>query len=465
MTREKFSEGCDKVIRFSFYALIYFLPISVALIEIFSTLALVVFFIKRSAAFYFSFQERKTQNLPCAFPQAFHLFLEAYRPVRSPLNVAIGFFILANFISVIFSQYIPLSLKGFFFKVLQSTFIVFTFLEGMKTKGQVRIFVTIFMISATLVSINGLFQYFTGKGFIHGHLLMGGRVTSSFKHPNDFAAYLVVVLPIVLSLILYRWHISGAIQEFGDFFIKDSHKLILRGGLVLLLILVLVSLGLTFSRGAWLAVLAALFFFATKEKKIFFPLFIVVIIFSLIFIPRLEKIRNVSFLSDDVKIHHRDVERMKSEETSFWDLSKAYLRITGHIGLGMGRGGLWYEALNVIRTYPVFGSGLNTYNKVVSYARTSPGGYPHNCFLQMGAEIGIVGLAIFIWIICALYKSFFRSWLLINDTFLKYLSFGFITALTGFIVHSFFDTDLYSVQLGSLFWLFLGVILTMQKNS
>ena len=114
MNDQKILNGCDAVIRFSFYALIYFLPISIAFVEVFASLALIAFFVKRG----FLIGQRIKAGEAQSLGSGLKLFLQFFQPVPNNLNWPIGIFILVNFISVIFSQHHVLSLQGFFFKLL-----------------------------------------------------------------------------------------------------------------------------------------------------------------------------------------------------------------------------------------------------------------------------------------------------------------------------------------------------------
>lgn len=128
-------------------------------------------------------------------------------------------------------------------------------------------------------------------------------------------------------------------------------------------------------------------------------------------------------------------------------------------GKSMGRYNFWKEALLIIKDYPLFGAALNTYSEVAPRYRINWGGYPHNCYLHMAAETGLAGLASFLWL---LFVFLWRSWsriLKVQDRFLLSLAMGGLTGLSGFLVQSFFDTNLYSVQLNTLFWFVMGMVI------
>ena len=50
-----------------------------------------------------------------------------------------------------------------------------------------------------------------------------------------------------------------------------------------------------------------------------------------------------------------------------------------------------------------------------------------------------------------------------DDPFLYSVATGLLSGLFGFLVHSGLDTNFYSVQLGNLMWVVMGVIVATQK--
>lgn len=116
---------------------------------------------------------------------------------------------------------------------------------------------------------------------------------------------------------------------------------------------------------------------------------------------------------------------------------------------------LWREALRITRDYPLTGCGLNTYSIVArDYKSFDWGGvYPHNSYLQMAAETGLFGLFAFFWVLF----TFFKTGLQYLNQKRDYLVLGLLAGILAFLVHAFFDTHLYSLQLVVLFWYMLGL--------
>ena len=98
---------CDKLLVFFFCALVYFLPISIALVEWFSGLAITTFFVKRSVLFSLKRKALKESDTSTRFSffEKVKYFLKAFKPVSTSLSLPVGVFLLINFLSILFSQY------------------------------------------------------------------------------------------------------------------------------------------------------------------------------------------------------------------------------------------------------------------------------------------------------------------------------------------------------------------------
>lgn len=469
MESQKIISRFDQVMTFSFYGLIYFLPVSTAFVEIFSTMILSAYFFKRGLCFYFNLQaQRSNEVLVSRIHETWQTFLRSFKPVFSYLNWPIGMYILANLCSVFASHDPILSLKGFIGKVVEATFLYFSFLECMKTKKQIVTFLVIYLISAGLIVINGLTQFFSGREFIHGKGLIDGRIISSFKHPNDFAGYLVVIILVILTMILlWGLYFRSSRTSMTAAPTAAVFPLSVQLAIGAILMGAIACLGFTCSRGAWFGFMMALSFVGLARRKILLLTVLIGALFFAIFIPLMIHTRNVSFVSDDVvretgndqQEYNEHQRELKTKKMSY---TMMHMRNILRRFNGMGRNNFWKEAEGMIRDFPILGVGLNTYTEVAPHYKVTWGGYPHNCYLQMAAETGLVGLFCFIWIIARLYWNSLRNLTLIKDFYLNAISLGFLAGLFGYLCHSFFDTNFYSVQLGNFMWLAMAVIVTCQ---
>ncbi len=467
----KILDLCNQGMTYSFYALVYFIPISIALVESFFGLALLTFFIKRGLTFYIFLKEAPEKKLVYSWYPKLVLFLKSFKPVDNPLNWPMGIFILAGFLSMFVSHYPILSIKGFFFKLLEWTYAYFILIECINSRKRLKILMIFFVLSSTIVNFNGLVQYLMGKEFIFGKELLTGRVSSSFNHPNDFAGYLVVLIPLLFSFL---WHYpGGARNRWGGIEIikqrNPSRIRLLHFLFLILFILALFNMGHTFSRGAWLAFFVTLLYLGIQRGKLVVIPLMIIVVFLSYFSPKLDEIRNVSLLADENSAQ-REISNQKLKASMFPGQESTSIlgnaESRGRIFLesfknfsGSGRSMFWEDSIMIIRQSPILGMGINTYSQVAK----GKGGYPHNCYLQITAEMGLIGLFAFLWLITLLFIESHRRFYKIDDAYLFFVHSGMLAGLLGFLVHSFVDTNFYSVQLGNLMWVAMGIIVAAQK--
>ncbi|VAX35907.1 hypothetical protein MNBD_UNCLBAC01-1119 [hydrothermal vent metagenome] len=459
MSSQKLLVFYDRSMLFSFCALIYFLPISIALVEIFSGFALFFYLLKRGTLFWKNIQNNTQEWTSLSFGKKCLKFLQIFKPITNDLTKPITVFLAVCFISIFPSQYFHVGLIGFLGKLLQSAFVYFTFLECINTKKRLKIFLTAFFLSFTLISINGLFQSITGEGFIHGHLEEPDtRIRSSLRSTNDFGAYLVMAIPIFSFMLI----------SIKSFFKKTP--------LILLVCIALLCLGLTYSRGAWVAFILCFFWGGLKNKKILWYFGIIFIIFTLLFIPKMIKNRTDNSPSFIINGFHESIETASAvvkktntpnnEKLSAWKQKTLFFKtftkrffyyIDYYIRVKGNRIPYWETAWKIFKTRPLLGIGFNNYSLVSINTGLPWGGYPHNCYLQLLAETGILGLSAFLWLIISIFKNTKQKLLALDDPFLKFLFIGTLTGLLGFFINIFVDTHFYSVQLSVLMWLLMGI--------
>jgi len=426
MVQNKVIQFFDRLMAFSFYALIFFIPISIALVEIFTALAFLSYVFKRSIIFIFHIKKHLNGGQPVSINSFFKIFIESFRPPASSLNKPIAVWILVCALSIILSQRPHLSINAFLGKTLQNAFIFFNFVEAINSRKRLSIFLTSFFTSCFFVCLSGINQYFLGMDFIRLNTLLQGRVNSCFRAPNDFAVYLVVTISIVLGMIFFTQKRSKSAVKLKPWLTNN-----VKFNLIVLLFLAVGCLGLTYSRGAWLSFGLSLILLTFNNWKLMIKTLLGGAVFVAFFAYKLVK------------------------ERSFIDLTNLFG--------GFGRTIYWQEAINIVKDNPFVGVGLNTYSIVARKYKIGWGGYPHNCYLQIMAELGIIGFSVFIWLISTLFKDGYRQLKTMSDPILKAILLGTLAGFAGFLFHSFFDTFFYSVQLGAFMWLIMGLIVALPK--
>jgi len=436
----------DRLIRGSFYVLILCLPVGIALVESFCGFAIFFLALKRALVFAKAGQ---------AGVGLWWRVRDFFAAPASFLNRPLGLFIAATVLSVVFSQHHQLSIVAFVGKTLQGLYVYSAFSEAFTDADSVDNFIFVWFTSAFITGLSGLFQYFFGHDFLRNTALVGGRISSSLRHANDFGAYIVAVCPLLLVLLL-RWKAFCTPSD-------SRPSWWVRVFLLAACLVLVVCLGLTFSRASWIAFFAAIVLGGLSKRKNTLIVFLIIMGFIVLFMPIMTKTRDVSLIMDDARLQTQNINQTAKDHGI---LSREYIQVILNSAVrqsGKGRSAYWREALGIIYDHPVFGAGLNTYSRVAPAYKITWGGYPHNSYLQTAAELGLVGLGAFLWMIWTLFRESFRC---INRMPVGYLRCVLIGTLAGFfayLVQSFFDTTFYSVQLSMLLWIMMALAVSVQK--
>ncbi|MCA9408558.1 MAG: O-antigen ligase family protein [Candidatus Omnitrophica bacterium] len=428
-----FCERCDQVTAGTFYILMFLLPVAPAFVESFFGVIIFTFIIKRSTIFFWLLNEEQRSTKSMTFTGVYSMFIQAYKPVETYLNRPIAIYTFIAFLTI-FISYNPLvSLKGFFFKLLQGIYFYFLLNEAINSKKRIFYFLNTYLLGVALVVINGIVQYFYGEGFVHHYLKVEGRISSCMKHPNELAVYLVLILPLLLTFI-HSWFITKkekqqlCEKEFR--FYENSYFKIIIGAIFVLLIF---CLGVTYSRGGWIALVVALIFYYLKKPKILMPMLLTIGVFVIIFSIGMIKERTVNTAGD----------------VSIFTVS--------------GRLDYWYSAWQVLIKHPFLGIGINAYSSAVKNFDVHWKAYPHNGYLHMGVELGFLGLGPFLLIIYRLYQVSLVNFKRMKSKFLSDVLASFLAGFLGFLYHSGLETFFYSTQLGNFLWIIMGLIVAVQK--
>jgi len=412
----------DAAVEYSVYGIIFFIPISIAMIGTFAGLAITFFLVKKILAPDFS--SIKSNKVLFLFLLLFFVFMDLSLLNSGPL--------------------IAKSLKALFIKWGRFPLLIWAIIDTFQDTRRIVKAVYVILFSAALVGFTVFTQKFLGFEFLRGRILGSSSLPSigPFKSPNGLAAYLTCVIPIVLSFGFgfgYGKPNHGPLAS-GYGYRKPNHGLLafslwewkrVAVKLCLLLItpMLIMSSFWTFCRSGWLGLISGLIFVTLvtnyhRIKKVFWPLFLSSYLF---FVPLI------------------------GLALFFFRKRQDSYRFT-----------LFHGAWGMIKEHPLFGKGLGTFMDYCALYTNNPGVlYAHNCFLQIWAESGVFSLLSFLLFVGYVFYRSIKVSLKMPKSPNFLILIGLTAGLLGFLVHSFFEVHLYSFQLSFLFWVVLGLTVAL----
>jgi len=330
------------------------------------------------------------------------------------INLAVLIFYLCIGLSVLISgPYIKHSLRVWFSKWGEGV-LFFYFAQIFLNKQRIKRVLTVFLASAFLLSVDGIYQWVYGVDFVRGFDLTYvegefSAVRATFSHFNNFAGFITVMFLIGLAFLV-------KIKKFWIKFI-----------LVILLALLAINLTLTHSRAGLISLLIGLtpFLVFLANRKYRVKITLAFMLFGVIFVS----------LPFSAKI-----------------LADFILRADA------GRIQIWKAGVSMFLDSPLLGKGLGNFMKYTSDYGLVPL-YAHNCYLQLLAESGLIGLISFLWFLAEIISRGIKRVITEKNPLFLGLFFGLLV----YLFHAFFDTHLYSFKLSMFFWLIASFVTIFLK--
>jgi putative inorganic carbon (hco3(-)) transporter len=225
-------------------------------------------------------------------------------------------------------------------------------------------------------------------------------------------------------------HLAAFIAEYGGLllglFLVDKHKY--RKWLYLAAVgFSLHPLFFSYSRGAYLAVLAVIVVYGLLKKRLLLAL-VVALVFTW-----------------QAVLPQTVVERITMTETPEGQLeSSAAERVL-----------LWEHAEKLFAEHPVFGIGFNGFGYSRQGERLTD---THNFYMKVASEQGLIGLLLLGLVLVRALVSGWRLYRGGQSTFHQGLGFGFIGCSIAVIVTNIFGDRFSYFALGSYFWILWGMI-------
>ncbi len=369
----------------------------------------------------------------------------------APLSFAFALFLAAALLSAT----VTLSLANTVKETIKwlEMFAVYLYVANNLNHSQIVRSLGVMFLAALAEAAIGIYQFVFGIG-PEGFGLFGRfmRAYGTFEQPNPFAGYLGLIIPAALGTALTLAAFRGRrIDRPGRLW-----ELAMPGLAAGTLVALLAALLMSWSRGAWLGVGAALLVTVVVQSRRAFVVSVVTA-FLLVFVLLLSSINVIpeaiaerfSGIGDYFGVF--DVRGVKVDDANY-----AIVERMAH----------WQAAIEMFVDHPALGVGLGNYAVVYPvYALprwSDPLGHAHNYYLNVAAEAGLIGLTAYLFLWGA---ALWQGWRAVRTLHgaSRSLAAGLLGMIVALSIHNAFDNLFVhgmAVQVG----IGLGMVAAMTKD-
>jgi len=329
----------------------------------------------------------------------------------------------------------------------------FILLNTVKSEEFIKKIGIVFCLSIFLALGFGLFQKIINIKIGNSPgVINQGFVNATFKDSLSFGAFIALIVSLMIGILFAS---KGVIRIFSFLNIILSVYIIFfvgsKVGLFCLIISLLIFILLSFKTILSLARSKSL-----SQKRIILSSSIAIFSILAIFLTFFIFSEDISESSTIFKLKHK----LKPK-----GLHQKLVRIL------QGRSDqLWKIGIFMTKDYPLTGVGIGGYIiEAANYSKTYqiPIGTPQsaeNYFIQVGSELGSLGLILILWIFWEIIKQIRRSYLKFpNNERNKFILIGAIAGIISFFVNIQFHTYIGSYEIKYTFWLLVALIFSMQR--
>ena len=299
---------------------------------------------------------------------------------------------------------------GFFFVVI----------NAITTREQLHAVLLVFVLSGVLVALYGIIQYVFGLDMDKQVWLdedmftdIKMRAFSTLENPNVLGEYLLLVIPVCAAFL---WCRKGFLSKCTFL------------GMLLVLLLCMV---LTMSRGCWVGLLVAVAIFISFTQGRLW----VLAVLGLFLLP--------SVLPESIMNRFLSIGNLQDTSSSY-------------------RLFIWLGTLRLLADFWPFGIGPGgdafgfVYQNYMYAGITAP--HAHNVYLQLAVEFGIGGLVVFLFVVFLFCRRMAASCHTLQKNGLHRVLIVAVSAgILSFLFQGLFDYVFYNYRVFLMFWMMLGL--------
>jgi len=287
-------------------------------------------------------------------------------------------------------------------KIIEFFLIYFLVANNLNDAKEAKFILYVLLIVALIIGVYAVFQIPKTKIFTEN------RLTAPFEgkpEPNTLGAYLAIFFGIALSIFIY------------------SEKSLLKKLCAVLILLLPFPIMFSFSRSAYIASIAvALLLAVISRRKWLIATLIVFLLLSPFILPK-AVINRALYNFQDPRYF------------GFLDPSAAE------------RVGAFSKAWYYIKTYPILGGGV-----------AAGGGVLDSQYARIIIDTGLIGLALFLWLIFRLLGLGIRLFRSTTEGWIKGIAIGFVAVVVGLMLHCLGNITFYIVRIAEPFWALAALI-------
>jgi len=282
------------------------------------------------------------------------------------------------------------------------------------------------------------------------------RMFSIFPDSHSFPIFLLLGLPSVLALSLYK-----VVQKNGSFRSMTRTRSSL---LIVFVPVIFLAMILTGTRGIWAASIGALIVIfcaiyllkrhkADKERKDIFKYVSSYIIFFFI----LFGVAYPIFASNQFEVAKSDSALLAKRVRSVIDITETS---------NARRIQIWEASLKSIVRHPLLGVGIGNFPVVVgeNLAQAKAGSSAHNLYLNIAAETGVLSLVLALWFLWLLLKKIYDNFLNEKEAYVLIYNAAALIYISWVLFYSLTDPAIFDERAFLLFAVTVGLIFGIKKS-
>lgn len=287
-------------------------------------------------------------------------------------------------------------------------FLYFLAYNALKDEDSQRIALTLMASVFLLIVLREFRNFAAGSSFSYDNRAAGPFWIIGLG-ANHFGAFIADYGAVLLGLALI-----------------DRHR-IRRWIYIAALLICVYPLFYSYSRGAYLAAIAAIAVLGLVHKRIILVGIVVLLVAWKAILPP-TVVERISMTRDE----SGNVEESAAHRLKLWDHAEA-----------------------LFKANPVFGIGFSGFGLTVEHGELTD---THNFYVKMAAEQGLVGLTIFALVLLKAFASGWHLYRRARSDLHRGLGLGFMACVASMMVSNVFGDRWSYFMLGAYFWIFWGIV-------